>query len=383
MAKNKETRIALGICKHWQRPVEEPRLEVVDEHGQEPSHDHVMDEDVPESTAGVECLPDLDRNQSREKSLNVTPIVVDAEVEAMNDCEIDLDESKEHEHAHDVLNTTDALAAAIDDVDATVITEKEEPVSDEALQRAAAVALQQQHEQRIEEEKREEQEKQEKAKDSMEVDDDAKDKQSTSVSETPNPPSGLKDQSNDPTLNSQPEGQGQGADTGAKGLLRPADLSEVTKSARNAIRTLPLNAFAIDVEDLLQPMAALGTSSKDSLNTQPEMDMTSIFPELQTYTLLDVASSDIITSSDGKKKSDRRGDKDDPTKRTEETTYTRINPAGLFMRSKPTLVSVLQPARKWRKGKWINLDESPVVSDVDSGTPVPSDESSSGEFVVH
>ena len=52
------------------------------------------------------------------------------------------------------------------------------------------------------------------------------------------------------------------------------------------------------------------------------------------------------------------------------------------MRSKPVLVSVLQPARKWRKGKWVNLDESPVMSDADTPTPAPSDENSSGEYLV-
>ena len=60
----------------------------------------------------------------------------------------------------------------------------------------------------------------------------------------------------------------------------------------------------------------------------------------------------------------------------------KLHPSSSFMRTKPTLISALQPAKKWRKGKWVNLDESPVASDVDGPAPLVGEDSTCGMLSV-
>jgi chromatin modification-related protein VID21 len=210
----------------------------------------------------------------------------------------------------------------------------------------------------------------------MDVDNTAN--ESVSKSETPQA-AGLKDNSTDPTLNSQPEKLT--SDKSKPSPPQRLDLTEVTKSARNSLQTLPVNTLFIELDQLLLSFS----KSSDEVAQTPvadlhQLDLPTLFPELQTYTMIDVAPGDIISSSEGKKKGDKKGgERDDPYKRTDEATYAKLNGNELFMRSKPILVSVVQPARRWRKGKWVNLDESPVLSDTDTPTPVAFDENSSGK----
>ncbi len=106
---------------------------------------------------------------------------------------------------------------------------------------------------------------------------------------------------------------------------------------------------------------------------------------MQTYGFIDFNPSEIIassSSSEGKKKGDKKADREDPTKRVDETMVTKLYPTGFFMYNKPTLVSALQPSRKWRKGKWVNLEESPVVSDIDGPSPAITEPSASCKFAV-
>ena len=158
---------------------------------------------------------------------------------------------------------------------------------------------------------------------------------------------------------------------------------ERLKSLRAALLSLRDDVMVVSFGEL--------DSSKESKEAEGSMtseqralegvDFTSIFPELQPYGLLDVPSSEIVgSSSEGRRKSEKR-DRDDPNKRVDEATYTKLYPASTFMRKKPTLVSSLQPAKKWRKGRWINLDDSPVVSDVDGPPPAINEESTCCKFL--
>lgn len=186
---------------------------------------------------------------------------------------------------------------------------------------------------------------------------------------------GLKDGSKNPTLNAHPESQVATANSWK-------EMSEHLKSLREPIAFLPERALFVDMDDLepfREVMNNLNASEEHELALQP--DLSDIFPDLQPLAMVDVSTSDIINSngpSDGKKKADKKADKDDPTKRVEETTYTKLHPIGVFMHTKPTMVSALQPARKWRKGSWINLEESPVAGDADGSSATPSDESTCG-----
>ncbi|KAJ2983057.1 hypothetical protein NUW54_g10672 [Trametes sanguinea] len=90
--------------------------------------------------------------------------------------------------------------------------------------------------------------------------------------------------------------------------------------------------------------------------------------------MLDVAPPAPV-GQDGKKKSDRRGDRDDPNKRAEDTTYSKLAPMSKFMQIKPTLLGTLKPAKHWKDGHWERIEEAPVFADVDVPPARPIEES--------
>ena len=143
-----------------------------------------------------------------------------------------------------------------------------------------------------------------------------------------------------------------------------------------------LDKLFIDFDDLdiTKAMSELTTDDPSVTAPPPPVDLSAIFPDLQPYGLLDVAPI-AGPSSDGKRKSDRRGDRDDPNKRAEDTTYSKLVPMSGFMHSRPTLISALQPARHWSKGQWVDLDEVAVVADFDTPNARTVDDSvHSSEF---
>lgn len=96
-------------------------------------------------------------------------------------------------------------------------------------------------------------------------------------------------------------------------------------------------------------------------------DLNALFPDLHFFGLLDLPSTG-IGNMEGKKKSDRRSDRDDPNKRIEETTYTKLYPAAHFMHSKPTLLGTLQPSLNWKNGHWQTIEEIPVIQDLETAS---------------
>lgn len=66
------------------------------------------------------------------------------------------------------------------------------------------------------------------------------------------------------------------------------------------------------------------------------------------------------------KKKDRKGDRDDPTKRIDDITYTKITPLSSFMLQKTTLLGPLEPAKHWRDGEWHDLEQTTIVADFDA-----------------
>jgi chromatin modification-related protein VID21 len=73
-----------------------------------------------------------------------------------------------------------------------------------------------------------------------------------------------------------------------------------------------------------------------------------------------------VTSTDTKKKPDRKSDRDDPNKRVEDTSYTKLVPLGEFMHCKPTLIGALNPAKHWRQGKWLSHEDTASNSENDA-----------------
>ena len=136
-----------------------------------------------------------------------------------------------------------------------------------------------------------------------------------------------------------------------------------------------LNKLFIDLDDfdLVKGMSELSTEDPTLNASLPPPDLASIFPDLQPYTLLDVAPA---PGSDGKRKSDRRGDRDDPNKRAEDTTYSKLVPTNEFMLQKSTFVGALRPSKHWSyaEQRWRDLDETTVIAEFSSPTSRPVDE---------
>ena len=129
---------------------------------------------------------------------------------------------------------------------------------------------------------------------------------------------------------------------------------------RERIMYSELDKLVLDVSDLglIQGMSELSTDDQVLAMPPPPTDIASIFPDLQPYGLLEVAPA----APEGRKKSDRRGDRDDPNKRAEDTTYQKITPMSDFVFNRPRtwLRSVRRNhAHKYTLVPWSSNDQSP------------------------
>lgn len=186
-------------------------------------------------------------------------------------------------------------------------------------------------------------------------------------------PTGLKTSSDDPILSSaaaiQVSKSTSHSSNGDGEVVIPKSKSSkiaMYAAIREKIAFSDLDKLFIDTEDFRQPPVN-GDQVVD--NWLPPSDLRSIFPDLQPFALFDVPTNDssqplVETPTDGKKKSDRRLDKDDTSKRFDETTHNKIWPVGQFMYSKPTLLGPLQPAKHWKNGEWF-MEENPVSVEPD------------------
>lgn len=197
------------------------------------------------------------------------------------------------------------------------------------------------------------------------------------ISQVPQNEIGLSHGSNNPVLGDQNQLESgrikdEAQVNGSLLADRSSKFIEQLRFLREPISNLSETVVFIDL-DLQAFRDALNLSESDPPH---EPDLTLIFPDLQPYNLLDVSVLDTLES---KRKTDKKTDKDDPFKRVEETTYNKLYPANKFMHTKPTLISALQPSRKWHDGAWYSLDESPVIADLDSFPSLPGEDSMSCE----
>lgn len=103
-------------------------------------------------------------------------------------------------------------------------------------------------------------------------------------------------------------------------------------------------------------------------------DLSKLFPDLQPLGMLDVAPP----PTDGKKKAEKKSDRDDPNKRIEETTYSKLYPTGRFMYSKPTLIGPLQPSKRFKDGKWLPIDQVSITPDMETTIKFTEENTSGG-----
>jgi chromatin modification-related protein VID21 len=187
---------------------------------------------------------------------------------------------------------------------------------------------------------------------------------------------GLKSSSSDPILGSKPTPGSSNDD------VEPATFPTKLSTKANAYAPLRERVAYSEETKLFLVSDDLATfklelPSDNLRGSELHPDLNSIFPDLQPLALLDIPP--IVSSSvpEGKRRSEKRSDRDDPAKRSEDTTYAKLFSIGEFMFSKPTLLGPLQPSKNWKNGRWATFEDS-AGAEVDSGVRV-SDEGLNGE----
>lgn len=144
-------------------------------------------------------------------------------------------------------------------------------------------------------------------------------------------------------------------------------LRQVYTPLRERLLESEIDELFVDLDDL--HITSPGENKENSIELElPLPDLSTIFPELPPLSFSDAVPPSI---SEGRKKAEKRPDRDDPNKRMEDITYTKLFPIGQFMHKKPTLIGPLQPSKNWKDGRWLPLDEPPIHVDYDGPTRPP------------
>ena len=146
----------------------------------------------------------------------------------------------------------------------------------------------------------------------------------------------------------------------------------------------PLRQRIVHSDDLFFDLSDISASlmaHTQAQDTQPQhLDLQTLFPDLQPFGLLDVSPIPAITNGETKKKSEKKSDRDDPTKRAEDLNYAKLFPTGRFMHMKPTLIGPLQPAKRFKDESWLPIDPQAVTPDMDGSNRVSEDVSNGKLF---
>lgn len=183
--------------------------------------------------------------------------------------------------------------------------------------------------------------------------------------------SGLKSSSRNPILGTKADSNSSSnnGDSDTPTTSTRSSLRQLYTPLRERLMESEIDQLFLDLDDF--HISPPGENQDDSIELGlPPADLSAIFPELQTLSLSDVVTPS-IPFSEGRKKAEKRSDRDDPSKRTEDTTYTKLFPIGQFMHTKPTLIGPLQPSKNWKDGRWSPLDEPPIHVDYDGPTRPP------------
>ena len=140
----------------------------------------------------------------------------------------------------------------------------------------------------------------------------------------------------------------------------------------------------LDVTSAAKATMKSETDESGAHDLHSTLDLTTLFPDLQPLNILELSAAPVLSIPEGKKKLEKKTwDRDDPTRRLEDTTYTKLYPTGKFMSSKPTLIGPLQPAKRFKDGQWLPIDPSPVLPDVESGSKLPEDSNNGKSLFNH
>ncbi|KAI0957451.1 hypothetical protein AcW1_005838 [Taiwanofungus camphoratus] len=171
---------------------------------------------------------------------------------------------------------------------------------------------------------------------------------------------GLKSDSKDPVL-----GKHVLESENAQPTVKHKSKSNIYAPLREQIIYSDIDKLFLDFDDLdiIKGMSELSTEDPSFSALPAPTDLSAIFPDLQPLGLLDVPVTSSSVGTENRKKSEKRADKDDPNKRQEDTTYSKLVPMSDFMHCKPSLLGALQPSKHWKNGQWHVVEESTVVAD--------------------
>lgn len=149
---------------------------------------------------------------------------------------------------------------------------------------------------------------------------------------------------------------------------RPNKASSMFAPLRKQIAYMEDLDLFLDLErlDLNSRKNSITLTSEFAAETIPSpLELSTIFPDLQLYGMLDVVVPLPPVTADGKKRSERRSERDDPNKRAEDSTYSKLYATSKFMVTKPTLLGSLQPSKRWENGQWLSFDDASIVPEPD------------------
>lgn len=180
--------------------------------------------------------------------------------------------------------------------------------------------------------------------------------------------SGLKASSTNPMLPSASDLQPEAS---SSSHLKHASKPNVYAPMRERIANSGDHKLFLDLDDYEYLVKDPATHSGENIHEvpPPPHDLSAIFPDLQPFGLLNIPATGV---TEVRKKSDKKSDRDDPNKRAEDTTYTKLVPLGKFMHCKPTLLGPLNPVKHWKQGKWINQGDSSNNSENDTSLSADS-----------
>lgn len=336
-----EERIRQGICVLWRRPLDEDRSN--DAAARDPAMMEV-DEGIP--PVGE---PDQEPQEERPSSSML-----------LLDYGSDDDDGDEQDRE----SVIDALEAA------NLIEESLDRMEDEQDPNPGRIELEPKKEMKVEEV---DYSSSLANNDDMEVDNQNSQPVPAQSSQESAEPSGLKVGSSNPVLASKSTSSG---DREATVPTTKAHKIHLYGPVRDRVVFSSIDKLFVDLDDF--KVVNTNPTSLETIEVSlPPADLSDLFPDLQTLSLFDPPAIDPPPIES--KKKGTKVDKDDFTRRLDELTYSKVFPVGKFMTTKPTLVSALQPAKRWRDDQWLPW-EDPSVTPADTPSGRALDEASSGKL---
>ncbi|KIY65382.1 hypothetical protein CYLTODRAFT_424385 [Cylindrobasidium torrendii FP15055 ss-10] len=292
-------RVALGICVKWRRPSEEP-----------PPVEMEMGQDDMEVDEGA---PSPEKHQPSNMLLL--------------EYNSDDDDEQDRESVADALDAGGAAEDILDDMEKAHSTEENSRMSGQPI-------------------------KLEEVDEDMHVDQPVTSQRNSTASSaqaTPGP-KGVKSGSINPVLSTKSHTPGDGTVPASK-----SQRVNMYAPVRDNVMFSEPDKLFVDLDDF-----KISAPEMKEI-TLPPLELPDLFPDLALLSLYDPPDEDDPpVVSDSKKAKKEAKEREAQTTRMDELTSSRIFPVGKFMHTRPTLLSALNPAKRWQDGDWLPWDDAPV-----------------------